>query len=135
MKLKDFQKKCPGVRLQLGELEVDQTALIERDFFEHATRDNYRVEAIQYMTKHDIDWHSTCNSIFDVMKLFIKIKCPKCHKNMESTGGGGNGHVSSMRYVCSCGTEANLTMPNDGLSINFKEEEKTRSNANCRSGK
>jgi hypothetical protein len=57
MKLKEFQKKCPGVRLQLGELEVDATRLIEHDFFERATQDNYRVE-----------WHSTENSIFDVMR-------------------------------------------------------------------
>jgi predicted RNA-binding Zn-ribbon protein involved in translation (DUF1610 family) len=115
MKLKDFQKKCPGVCLQLGELEVDQTALIEHDFFERANKDNYRVEAIQYMTKHNIDWHSTGNSAFDVMRNFIKIKCPKCGKNMVACSGGGNGKTNSMHYECTCGTEANLTMPNDGL--------------------
>lgn len=123
MKLRDFQHKCPGVRLQLGELEIDPTRLIEHDMFENNTVANYRVETINYLVKHKIHGHSTCNNIFEFAKAFVKVSCPSCKKNMEIDGGGGNSESHTINFKCTCGTKFHMTMPNDGMSFEFKEEQ------------
>lgn len=123
MKLKDFQKKCPGVRLQLGELEIDATRLIEHSLFEREDCRNYRQETINYLVRHKIDGHSTCNNIHEFAKAFVKVQCPSCHKNMKIDGGSGNSHSHTVNYKCDCGTMFHLTTPNDGMSIEFKSEE------------
>lgn len=125
MKIEDIDSKLPGIKVKIGEIEVDSTHLVEHAFFDDRTnrRTDYRDQSIDYFLKHKVDFHSTCNSIYNNAKRFIVIKCPKCHRNMELNGGGGNSSLHNLYYVCTCGTKANLNMPNEGFSVQFKDGE------------
>jgi hypothetical protein len=37
--------------------------------------------------------------------------------------GCGNSSLYNINYVCTCGTKANINMPNDGFSVEYKENE------------
>jgi predicted RNA-binding Zn-ribbon protein involved in translation (DUF1610 family) len=123
MKIEDFDSKLPGIRVKIGQIEVDPTHIVEHACFEDRSdrRKDYRDLSIDYFLKHKVDFHSTCNSIYNVAKRFIKIKCPKCGKNMELNGGGGNSSLHNLNYTCTCGTKANLNMPNEGFSVQFED--------------
>lgn len=82
MKIEDIDSKLPGIKVKIGEIEVDSTHLVEHAFFEERPnrRKDYRDQSIDYFLKHKVVFHSTCNSIYNVAKRFIVIKCPKSYK-------------------------------------------------------
>jgi hypothetical protein len=128
MRIEEIESKLPGIRVKIGEIEIDPTRLVERACFDdrskHAqtTCTDYRDQSIDYFVRHKVDFHSTCNLIYNVAKRFIVVKCPSCKRNMEVTsGGGGNNSMYTVNYCCTCGTRTTLTMPNNGFTVEFKD--------------
>ena len=117
----ELKKLRELIQVDINKLEVDATSVIEHRFFEKGGFGDYRQESINFCIKNKIDFHSTCNSAFNVMKSFIKIKCPVCKKNMEPASGSGSGLTETLHYVCACGTDVSLTIPVEGIIISFKE--------------
>lgn len=122
MHLKEFQEKYPGIRIKTDEIEVDPTMLVEHALFERQNCDNYRTETINYLVKHKIDGHSTCNNTYEFAKAFVKISCPACKEEMKVNTGSGNSNTHTITYKCSCGTKFYLTIPNNGFSFEFPKE-------------
>jgi hypothetical protein len=73
MQIKDLKEIIP---INIGQVEVDATSLIEHYFFDKPGHSDYRTDSINFMTKQKINFHSTCNSAFNVVKKFVKISCP-----------------------------------------------------------
>lgn len=121
MKIKDLIEKT-GLPLNIQDIEVDVTGIIEDHFFNLKSVKDYRNKAIDYMVTNKLSFGSSCNSHHEIMKRFITVKCPVCGKEMTVTQGGGNSDTSTTTYTCAdCKTVANLTMPNDGgVYFNFK---------------
>lgn len=112
-----------GLGIKIDDIEVDATDVIERAFFGNHTCNDYRNESIDYMVKNKIDFHSTCNSIFNVTKRFIKIVCPTCKRNMVYISGGGSADSFHHSYRCEhCQTQADLSIPSEGFRVIFKHE-------------
>jgi hypothetical protein len=91
MEIQELKKKVEGLRVNWEELDVDLTEIVEHAFFEKPGHTDYRKESIQYMVRNKIDFHSTCNSVFDVARMYLKFECPHCGKEMKMCGGGGAG--------------------------------------------
>lgn len=114
--------KLNGLGISASSIEVDMTRIIEHAFFENEDSTDYRNDSINFMVKRKIDCHSTCNSIHNFISKFVKISCPNCQKDMSVHSSGGNNNSHTTTFRCSCGTKFYLATPNDGLSIEFKEE-------------
>lgn len=106
-------------------LDVDATASIEHNFFENSLKLDYRQDSVNFMIKNKIDFHSTCNNVFNITRKFIKIACPTCKNEMSYEDGGGNSDTNTSNYRCDkCKTTASITMPNEGIHFSFKENRK-----------
>jgi predicted RNA-binding Zn-ribbon protein involved in translation (DUF1610 family) len=123
MKVREISEILPSVKID--EIEVDQTSVIENYFFERRYSKDYRKDSIDFMVKNRVDFHSSCNSGFDVMKRFVHVVCPVCGKNMSAGDGSGSGGTTSMQYKCEhCSVEVFITIPTEGFEVCFKLEKK-----------
>lgn len=119
MKLKDLKQI---IDVNPEEVEVNAIELIEDHFFNDRLCSDYRNSAINVCNNKNIDWASTGNNSYDVFKRYIKIECPKCHREMEILNGGGNCNTNYATYKCgTCGTQVNLSIPDKGFSVYFKK--------------
>ena len=119
MKLKDLKQ---FIDVNSEEVEVNAINMIEDHFFNNPECSDYRNSAINFCNNKKIDWSSTENNCYDVLKRYVKIECPKCHREMEVVNGSGNCNSSYVTYKCnSCETQVNLTIPKKGFSVYFKK--------------
>jgi predicted RNA-binding Zn-ribbon protein involved in translation (DUF1610 family) len=121
MKLSELRKIT---NFGINDVEVDPTSVIEHIFFENNNCNDYRTESVKHMIKKEIDFHSTCNSAYNVVKMFVKIVCPKCGSEMISNTGSGSSNSHTVNYECSeCKTKVALTIPSDGFRVSFQKND------------
>lgn len=120
MKLKDYIENVEKVNID--EIEVNPIRLLEEKFFNDKFCSDYRGAAINVCNNKSINWSSTENNAHDVSKRYVKIKCPKCHKEMEISNGSSNSSVSYTTYKCTCKTQVTIAIPLNGFSVKFSQE-------------
>jgi len=117
----DAAKKF-GLTPSIEDHDFNPLQLAEDKFFNQNNCKDYRRTAIEFCVKNELDFVSTSNSIFELSRKFVVIKCPGCNGDMKVTTGGGNCNEQTMHYKCSCGIECNLTIPHDGIRIEFNTQ-------------
>ena len=108
-----------GLRAKtLDNLEVRVEDVITDDEFNRPGGTDYRNEAISRLVDLRVNFSSNCNIVWEMLKRFVKVECPYCGGKTKASGGGGNGSVSSMEYVCEkCDSKVILCVSNDGVSL------------------
>lgn len=101
--------------------DVNPLEVFEQYYFKQKSCKDYRESAINKCIKEKEDFTSTTNSLFRIAKHFIRITCPTCKKEMKPCGGYGNGTMATINYNCDCGNALQLSMPQNGISISFKD--------------
>jgi len=88
------------------------------------TTGNYRDIAYQRCVDYNVDFTSTQNNIYNMVKKLIKVVCPKCGKDLSGEGGGGTYKAYTVRFTCSdCKTKVSLTVdPEDAITIEFNKK-------------
>jgi DNA-directed RNA polymerase subunit RPC12/RpoP len=108
-----------GLRAKtLDNIEVSVADVITDDEFNRPGGTDYRNEAISRLVDLKVSFSSNCNIVWEMMKRFVRVECPYCGGKTKASGGGGNGHASSMEYVCEkCDSKVILSVFNDGVSL------------------
>jgi len=122
IKLKDVIKAGIANKMTIDEYYVDIGQLITSDEFNfnHGSDEDYRNRAVNLLMNLKADFQSNSNIIYDLMKRFVKIKCPYCDAWMDVRGGGGNSQMHTLNYVCPEHAQISLSLPSDGFAIVFK---------------
>ena len=117
MRIKDIA----ALRIDINEIEVDITPIIEQKYFESKTCKNFREDSVNFFIYKKINFHSTSNNFLILMKRFVKIICPNCKREIQQEGYGGSPSLYTIIYKCNnCSTVLNLVVnPNEIISINF----------------
>ncbi len=119
MKLNELQQLLPDLDQNP---HINHTVTIEDYYFRDPGKDDYRQRAIDFSIEHQISVTTTQNNGFELMRRYIKVRCPQCRKNMQSGTGFGNGGGQTLHYNCPCGVEFHLTIPlPGGINFTFKE--------------
>lgn len=118
-------RKLGFTKKELDAYEISAINFIEDSFFHRKDISSYREEAIKFCVENKVSFHNTQNNSYEVLGKFVKVFCPVCNKEMESSHGSGNGSVASRGYKCKkCGVEADLTIPIPyGISFRFRDDE------------
>lgn len=121
MKIKDMVNHFP---VNTKDIDVNPLRIAEDYYFHQPYTNDYRDEAIKAVVKKKLSFDSTCNSVFEIAKKFIHVSCPGCNKTkLEAKGGTGSGDIFHIDYQCPlCETKVSITIPVDGISINFPEK-------------
>ncbi len=117
MKIKDIE----SLRIDINEIEIDITPIIEQKFYDSKACDNFREDSVNYLISNTMNFHSTPNNFLILMKRFVKIICPKCKREMPQKGSGGIPSAYIITYDCSkCKTKLSISVnPEDAIHINF----------------
>lgn len=131
MRIKDIA----SLGIDINEIEIDITPIIEQKFIESKMCNNYREDSVNYFISNTINFHSTQNNFLVLMGRCIKIICPNCEKEISQKGSGGypslytieSSQASSsevlytVMYKCNnCDIVVNLSInPDEVISINF----------------
>jgi len=124
MKLSELRKLAPIN----PDPEINTTEELEHYFFGKPYKlggKDYRQQAIDFSIKHRLAILTTANNEMELMRKFIRVKCPMCRKYMFLAMGSGSGRQYTGHYRCACGNASlNLTinMPY-GIVVDFKELE------------
>lgn len=132
MKIKDLENI--SLAIDINEVEVDHVAAIENYFFNTKTEDSfsrlsYTDRAINSMVKEKINFYSTPNNADSLLKC-IKLSCVNCDSagvlsTAEFSFDGGNSDSCSLKAECkTCFTKYYLSLPWNGLSIEFAKDKK-----------
>lgn len=120
MKFDELKQRYPFAEAE----DVNSLRVAESHFFNHTTTDSrYRELAVESVIRDELSFRSTGNSYMEVAKRLVEITCPSCQRGMLVVGGGSSGGSCTVNYRCDylgCKTEVSLTMPPDGLSVQFK---------------
>ena len=119
MKIKDLQNRLPELQDTIDDKYVNPLSVLESFYFGRKTGISYERKAVDRAVSEKLDFCSTCNSIYTLIKSFVKIKCPMCGKEMTTNSAGGNAKEYTVHFRCECGTKTNLSCPTDGFSVEF----------------
>lgn len=123
MDLKKFKEKI-GKEIEDKEISIDTTHTLEDIFFnDKESKEDYRNRTIDFSIRHRMSFGITANNGFNLLKRFVKIKCPVCNEEMELTYGSGNNIVTTGVYKCKkCKVENSISIPHhNGFSFIFRE--------------
>ncbi len=114
--------KIFGQRI-IDEEYVVPIELAEHRFFGSGCSGNYRVEAIKFCVEKKLPIENTNNNTYELVPMFIKIKCPYCNGTPKLTSGSGCGESHTNHYRCKCGAEVSLTLRDGDFKAEAKEVE------------
>jgi len=108
---------------EIGESHLSPIRLYENRYFHQNTPIDYRKVAIMTCVEKRINFENTCNNTWNMMSMFLVVKCPKCKRNMKEGNGYGNSDKNTRNYECEkCKIEASLTLHGGDFEYKFKKE-------------
>jgi DNA-directed RNA polymerase subunit RPC12/RpoP len=113
-KLKDlrglFHDKC------LEEISVNPLVIAEDQAFNQTVSGDYREQALKKVVGLKLPFNSTYNSVFNLFRKLVSVKCPYCSGKTKFRSGGGAGDSYHMQYVCEkCKAEVSITVSHDAF--------------------
>lgn len=80
---------------------------------------DYREQAIDAALKSGMDFSSTCNTVVEMAKRVISVRCPYgCEGEMGSNSASGGGHGMTIRYHCeACKCHVHLALENSAIAV------------------
>lgn len=121
MKIKDLQRRFPELEATIEDRDFNPLSAFESFYFGKKTAMRYEKKAVERVVKEKVSFHSTCNSIFLIIKTYVKISCPSCGKEMTTNSAGGNSEQYTVNFRCECGVRVDISCPTDGFSVRFGE--------------
>jgi len=105
------------------EMEVNPLALIASDEFNTQSQLDYRQTALERVLNLRFRFTSEFNTMSELFKKIISLKCPHCGKEVKVTGRGGNSVMTTFSGTCAlCDVTIAITIPYD--AINYIPREK-----------
>jgi predicted RNA-binding Zn-ribbon protein involved in translation (DUF1610 family) len=121
MKRKEFEEKYGYVN---NEDDVNPLTEHEDHFFNkrvHKENKDYRELAIKKCLQNKDSFVSTNNSLWNLVKDYLKFQCPICGELLSFSGSSGSHGFYSSKTMCEkCKIEINLELPSDGITVTFK---------------
>jgi hypothetical protein len=74
MKLKDIEQKL-GLSVNLENQYFNSLRIAEDHYFRRSTNGDYRELAVERCLEKKVNFSSTCNSFYYIMKKFVKVSC------------------------------------------------------------
>lgn len=123
IQLKDVIKAGIANKKTIDAYYIDVGQLITSDEFNfnRGSDEDYHSRAVKSLINLKADFQSNSNIIYELLKQFVRVKCPHCDILMTQHSGGGNSEINIMHYECSKhGIQITLSLPPDGISVVFK---------------
>jgi hypothetical protein len=102
---------------------VNPLVLAEAEAFRNRVAGRpYQERALDHVVRAEMNFCSTHNSLDLIMRRYVKVACPLCHKEMELRLAGGNSVQSDIGFYCECGVILNFSLPYEAISVKFPEK-------------